>query len=57
MKGWWAEGNLQPKPLPIRWPTAKFRKSIQIVVILLAIIFGRNDASFFLDKCDSNLDA
>jgi hypothetical protein len=38
------------KPLPISWPTTKFQKSIQIVVILLARIFRRKDASSFLYK-------
>jgi hypothetical protein len=51
LKGQWAKGNFQSKPLPIGWTTAKFWKSIQIVVILLAIIFERKDASSFLNKC------
>ena len=50
MKGWWAEGNLRSKPLPIRWPTTKFQKSIQVMVILLARILGRKYASRFPNK-------
>jgi hypothetical protein len=50
MKGWWSEGNCRSKPAPIGWKTLKFQKSIQIMVILLSRIFGRKDASHFLDK-------
>ena len=50
MKGWWSEGQFREKPSPIKWRTSKFRKSIQIIVILLARIFGRRDVSRFLEK-------
>ena len=47
MKGWWSEGQFRAKPSPIEWKTSKFRKSIQIIVILRARIFERKDASIF----------
>ena len=45
MKGWWSEGQFRAKPSPVEWRTSKFRKSIQIIVILLVRSFGRKDAS------------
>lgn len=50
MKGWWYEGQLRAKPTSIEWKTYKFRKIIQIIVILLSRVFGRKDASSFPDK-------
>ena len=50
MKGWWSEGQLKENPSPVEWRTSKFRKSIQIIVIFLARIIGRKDASSFLEK-------
>ena len=50
MKGWWSEGQFRAKPSPVEWKTSKFRKSIQIIVILLARVFGRKDASSFPEK-------
>ena len=50
MKGWWFGGQFRANPSPIEWRTSKFRKSIQIIVILLARIFGRKDASRFPEK-------
>ena len=50
MKGWWSKGQFRAKPSSVEWKTSKFRKSIQIIVILLARVFGRKDASSFLDK-------
>ena len=50
MKGWWSEGKFRENPSPVEWRTSKFRKSIQIIVILLARIFGRKDASSFPEK-------
>jgi hypothetical protein len=41
------EGQLRSNPLPFDWKTSKFRKSIQIIVILVSIVFGRKDASSF----------
>ena len=50
MKGWWSEGQFRARFSPIEWKTYKFRKSIQIIFILLAIFFGRKYASSFLKK-------
>ena len=50
LKGWWFEGNLRTNPATIEWKTSKFRKTIQIIVILLSRVFGRNDGSTFPDK-------
>ena len=50
MKGWWSEGQFRANPSPVEWRTSKFRKIIQIIVILLARIFGRKDASSFPEK-------
>ena len=50
MKGWWFKGQFKSKPSYVEWKTSKFRKSIQITVILLARLFGRKDVSSFPDK-------
>jgi hypothetical protein len=50
MKEWWYEGQFRAKPSSVEWKTSKFRNSIQIIVILLSRVFGRKDASSFLDK-------
>ena len=50
LKGWWSEGNFRIKPANVEWKTSKFRKIVQIIVILLSILFGRKDGSTFLDK-------
>lgn len=50
MKGWWSKGNFRSKHSPAEWRTSKFIKSIQIIVILMSRIFGRKDASHFLEK-------
>ena len=50
MKGWWFEGQFRENHSPIEWRTSKFRKSIQIIVILLERVFRRKDASGFLEK-------
>ena len=50
MKGWWSEGQFRAKPSSVEWKTSKFRKNIQIIVILLARVFRRKDASSFPDK-------
>ena len=34
-KGWWSKGQLRSKPANTEWNTSKFRKTIQIIVILL----------------------
>ena len=50
LKGWWSEANFGSKPVNIEWKTSKFRKTVQIIVILLSRVFGRKDGSTFLDK-------
>ena len=50
MKEWWFEGKFREKPSPIEWRTSKFRKSIQIIVIMLARVFRRKDTSSFPEK-------
>ena len=45
LKGWWSEGNFRSKPA-----TSKFRKTMQIIVILLSRVFRRKDGSTFPDK-------
>ena len=41
LKGWWSEGNFRSKPANVEWKTSKFRKTVQIIVILLSRLFGR----------------
>jgi hypothetical protein len=50
MKGWWSVGQFKENSSPVEWRTSKFRKSIKIIVILLARVFERKDASSFLEK-------
>ena len=50
MKGWWFEGQFRAKYACIEWKTSEFRKSVQIIVILLSRVFMSKDASTFLDK-------
>ena len=50
MKGWWSEGQFKAKPSPVEWRNHKFRKNIQIIVILLERVFRRKDASSFPEK-------
>ena len=50
MKGWWSEGQFKENPSSIEWKTSRFRKSNQIIVILLERVFGRKDASSFPEK-------
>ena len=50
MKGWWSKGKFRAKTSPIEWRTSKFRKRIQIIVIMLARVFRRKDASSFPEK-------
>ena len=49
-KGWWFEGQFRAKYASTEWKTSKFKKSVQIIVILLSKIFRRKDGSTFLDK-------
>ena len=50
LKGWWSEGHFRTKPATVEWKNSKFRKSVQIIVILLSRVFGRKDGSTFPDK-------
>ena len=50
LKGWWSEGNFQSKLANVGWKTSKFRKTVQIIVILLSRLFRREDGSTFPDK-------
>ena len=47
MKGWLSEGKFRSNPTTIDWRTSKFRKSFQIIVILMSRIFGSKGASHF----------
>ena len=50
MKGWWFEAKFKAKYASTKWKTSKFRKSVQIIVILLSKVLGRKDGSTFPDK-------
>ena len=50
LKGWWFEGHFRSNPDTVEWKTSKFRKIVQIIMILLLRVFGRKDGSTFLDK-------
>ena len=50
LKGWWSEGNFRSKPSNVEWKNSKFKKIVQIIVILLFRVFGRKDGSTFPDK-------
>jgi hypothetical protein len=50
LKGWWSEGNFRSKPANVEWKTSKFRKTVQIIVILLSRVSRRKDGSTFSDK-------
>jgi hypothetical protein len=50
MKGWWPEGQFRAKSTSVEWRTSKFKKSVQIIVISLSIVFERKDGSSFPDK-------
>ena len=50
MKGWWSKGQFRAKYPFVEWKASKFRKSVQIIVILLSRVFRRKDGSTFLDK-------
>ena len=50
MKGWWYEGKFRAKYAFAEWKTSKFRKNVQIIVILLSKFFRRKDGSTFPDK-------
>ena len=55
LKGWWSEGNFRSKPTNVEWKTSKFRKTVQIIVILLSRLFRRKDGSTFSDKWIPNI--
>ena len=50
MKGQWFEGQFRAKSASTKWKTSKFRKSVQIMVMLLSRVFERKDGASFLDK-------
>ena len=50
MKGWWSKGQFRAKSTYVEWKTSKFRKTIQIILILLSRVFRRKDGISFLDK-------
>ena len=50
LKGWWSKGNFRSKPVTVEWKTSKFRKTVQIIVILLSKVFGRKGESTFPNK-------
>ena len=50
LKGWWSEGNFRSKTTTAMWKTSKFKKTVQIIVILLSRVFKRKDGSTFPDK-------
>ena len=50
LKGWWYEGQFKTNPTTMEWKTSRFRKTIQVIVILPSRVFGRKNGSTFLDK-------
>ena len=50
MIGWWSDGQFRAKYASVEWKNSKFRKSVQIIVILLSRVFWRKDCSNFPDK-------
>ena len=50
IKGWWSEGHFRTKPTIAQWKISKFRKGVQIIVILLSRVFRMKDGSTFPDK-------
>lgn len=50
LKGWWSVGQFTSKPTTVEWKTSKFRKTVQIIMILPSRVFGRKDGSTFSDK-------
>ena len=49
LKGWWSKGNFRSKPANAEWKTSKFRKTVQIIVILLSRVFEKKDGPTFSD--------
>ena len=50
LKGWWSNDYFRSKPATTKWKTSKFKKTEQIIVILLSRVFGRKDGLTFPDK-------
>ena len=50
LKEWWSEGHFRTNPTTAEWKTSKFRKSVQIIIILLLRVFQRKDVLTFPDK-------
>ena len=50
LKGWWSKSYFKRKPANAEWKTSKFRKTMQIIMILLSRVFRRKDGSTFPDK-------
>ena len=50
LKGWWFEGHFRSKHATVELKTSKFRKTVQIIVILLSRVLGRKDGSTFSDS-------
>ena len=50
LKGWWPEGQFRTKTATVEWKNSKFRKIVQIIVILLSRVFEKKDGSTFPDK-------
>ena len=50
LKGWWSKSQLKSKPATTEWKTSKFKKVVEIIVILLSRVFGRKDGSTFPNK-------
>ena len=50
LKGWWSKGHFRTKSIAAEWKNSKFRKSVQIIIILLSKVFRRKDGSTFPDK-------
>ena len=50
MKGWWSARQFRAKSASVEWNTSNFRKSVQIIVILLSRVFRRKDGASFQDQ-------
>lgn len=50
LKGWWSEVHFRRKPATVEWKISRFRKTVQIIVILVSRVFRRKDGSTFSNK-------
>ena len=50
MEGSWSKGQFRAKSTSAKWKNSKFRKSVQIIAILLSRVFKMKDGSTFPDK-------